>query len=427
MVNHLKKQQKSKEASKKIADVPVVLFISSNVEDRGRSPMKKLETFHCTLGDRFGRDREFYSTTKDEDGMTPLHYAARLLPTGSISWVEHEEERQKWNLLLKGFNQDDLNVQDEDGRTPLSHAAEVGNAWVVDKLIKIGADLYQCDQNGRSPLSWAAQSGERESMEILSWNAGVFDDKDNRGWTPCHYFLQREPESHSQEVRHLAWRKVFSSISVSTRVAADYISTSLLSTPTACGLTLLSRAVQLDRILIVAILLTIEDIDIGVPDGDGKTPLWRAIEAGNREITELLWNYDDVTLRLLATSAQARSDLLEWVVNNKYPFTRRHGPDNQTAFHIMLDIPNIGVMEHHLIQFIIAQVPNLPTDTVEAPTYVSSEFREGTDRRGLTPLALAKEKRLLPIVKLFLRWRAGIDWLWELLDCILRWWSNALT
>jgi hypothetical protein len=195
MVNHLKKQQKSKEASKKIADVPVVLFISSNVEDRGRSPMKKLETFHCTLGDRFGRDREFYSTTKDEDGMTPLHYAARLLPTGSISWVEHEEERQKWNLLLKGFNQDDLNVQDEDGRTPLSHAAEVGSAWVVDKLIKTGADLYQCDQNGRSPLSWAAQSGERESMEILSWNAGVFDDKDNRGWTPCHYFLQREPES----------------------------------------------------------------------------------------------------------------------------------------------------------------------------------------------------------------------------------------
>ncbi|RDH26117.1 ankyrin repeat-containing domain protein [Aspergillus welwitschiae] len=396
MVNRLKKQQKSKEASKKIANVPVVLFISSNVEDRGRSPMKKLETFHCTLGDRFGRDREFYSTTKDEDGMTPLHYAARLLPTGSISWVEHEEERQKWNLLLKGFNQDDLNVQDEDGRTPLSHAAEVGSAWVVDKLIKTGADLYQCDQNGRSPLSWAAQSGERES-------------------------------SHSQEVGHLAWRKVFSSISVSTRVAADYISTSLLSTPTACGLTLLSRAVQLDRILIVAILLTIEDIDIGVPDGDGKTPLWRAIEAGNREITELLWNYDDVTLRLLATSAQARSDLLEWVANNRYPFTRRHGPDNQTAFHIMLDIPNIGVMEHHLIQFIIAQVPNLPTDTVEAPTYVSSEFREGSDRRGLTPLALAKEKRLLPIVKLFLRWRAGIDRLWELLDCILRWWSNALT
>lgn len=146
---------------------------------------------------------------------------------------------------------------------------------------------------------------------------------------------------------------------------------------------MLSRAVQLDRILIVAILLTIEDINIGVPDGDGKTPLWRAIEAGNREITELLWNYDDVTLRLLATSAQGRSNLLEWVVNNRYPFTRRHGPDNQTAFHIMLDIPNIGVMEHQLIQFIIAQVPNLPTDTVEAPTYVSSEFREGADRRGL--------------------------------------------
>lgn len=45
----------------------------------------------------------------------------------------------------------------------------------------------------------------------------------------------------------------------------------------------------------------------------------------------------------------------------------------------MLDIPNIGVMEHHLIQFIIAQVPNLPTDTVEAPTYMVQNFeREPT-------------------------------------------------
>ncbi|GLA55570.1 hypothetical protein AnigIFM63604_002359 [Aspergillus niger] len=390
------------------------------------------------MGDQFRRDREIYLNTKDEKGMTPLHYAAQLLPTGSISKAEHLEERGKWGSLLKGLEQDELNEQDENGRTPMCHAVEAGNAWAVNKLIEAGADPYQCDKNGRSPLSWAAQSGRRELIELLSWRFKFSNDKDNQGWTPCHYFLNREPESiegydfrilpliwnrgHSQEVERLTWGKAFSKISSWSREPSDYMSTSLLSETDTFGLTLLSRAVQLDRILIVAILLTIEDIDIGVPDRDGKTPLWRAVEAGNRAISELLWDDDDITLGLLAANAQ--SDLVEWLVTNGYPLTRRHGPHDETAFHIMLENPNISVMENLLRKALAAQVPDLPEDTVEAPTNVSSFCLKATNRRGLTPLALAKEKRLLPIVKLFLQWRADVDpfkekadWFSLLQDC----------
>ncbi|GLB23671.1 hypothetical protein AtubIFM61612_004270 [Aspergillus tubingensis] len=415
-----------KAVSEKVVHTPEVLFIPSIAEEnKGGYSSKALERFYCTLGDRFGRDREFYSNTKDEHGMTPLHYAAQLLPTGCSFSDEHGEERRKWRLLLEGLDKGDLNEQDDDGRTPLSHAAELENAWAANKLIKAGADPYQSDKNGRSPLSWAAQSGGEELIKLLSWNVGYSNDKDNRGWTPFHYFLQREPEPtkgydfgvlplvwdgrHSLEVGHFKWRKALLKRYVHSRVPANYMSTSLLSEPDAFGITLLSRAVQLDRIMIVAILLTIEDINIGMPDRDGKTPLWRAIEAGNRAIAELLWRYDDVTLRLLATSAHSKSDLLEWLVTNNYSFTRLQGLNKETAFHILLDIPNISIMEHLLQQAIVAQIPDLPMDTVEAPTNVSSEFLEKADRRGLTPLALAKEQRLLPIVKLFLRWRAKVD------------------
>ncbi|KAI3007993.1 hypothetical protein CBS147346_2934 [Aspergillus niger] len=380
----------------KAPDVPVVLFIPSNDEEnRGVYSSETLEKFHCTLGDRFGRDREFYPTTKDENGMTPLHYAARLLPAGCISqWPGYGEEWQKWNSLLKGLDQDDLNGQDEDGRTPMSHAAEIGDVGAMHKLILAGADPYQCDKNGRSPLSWAAQFGRKELIELLSWRSKFSDDKDNQGWTPCHYFLNREPESiegydfmilpliwdrgHSQEVERLTGRKAFSKTSLWSRVPSnsmsspwsrvpsDYMSTSLLSETDNFGLTLLSRAVQLDRILFVKILLTTRDIDIGVPDRDGKTPLWRAIEAGSRAISELLWDDDDITLRLLAANAQY--DLVEWLVTNGYPLARRHGPHDETAFHIMLEISNISVMENLLRKALAAQEPNLPEDTVEAPT-----------------------------------------------------------
>ncbi|GAT21079.1 hypothetical protein RIB2604_00901000 [Aspergillus luchuensis] len=392
-----------------------------------------LEKFHCTLGDRFKRDSETYSHTKDEFGMTPLHYAARLLPT------EYWKGRETWNSLLKGLELDDLNEQDEDGRTPLSHAAETGKAWAVDELIKAGADPYRCDKNGRSVLSWAAQFGHKELIELLSWEFKFSEDKDNQGWTPCHYFLQcfLQSDSHSTSdydlrILPLIWDRSHSrevtglslwvkhrpgqnsqwGIRTWTQIPSKYMKASMLSEHDAFGLTLLARAVRLERYLIVKILLTIEGINIGVADRDGKTPLWRAIEARNRDIAELLWNDDDTTLRLLARNAHTRSESLEWLITNGYPLLRQHGPNKRTAFHIMLDIPNISVMEHHLQQ-IITHVSDLPTDTVEAPTYKRSkyleEILEKADRRGLTPLALAKEKRLIPIVKLFIRWRAKVD------------------
>ncbi|GKZ18349.1 hypothetical protein AbraIFM66951_000907 [Aspergillus brasiliensis] len=391
---------------------------------------KSLDKLYYTLIDRFGRYHGIPATEKDDNGLTPLHYAAKFLKKDTepkASWGYCEEE-WAWDSLLKGVEQDEINVEDENGRTPISHAAEAGNIWSLKKLIEAGSDPCRGDKNGRSPLSWGAQSGRRDVIELLGWNVHHFDDRDNKGWTPFDYYIRSEARRCSDEqystkfldfgALPLIWdRKHASDVKMWSQVPSNYMSTAVLTEHDAFGHTLLSRAVQLNRSLFVQMLLIIKGIDIDVADRDGKTPLLRATEAGNREIAKLLWDDDEVTLRLLATNADVPSVPLEWLITNGYPMDRGHGPNQETAIRILFDIPSISVMEHHLKQALDTEVARKkleaaisPENTIEALPYdVQLSCLAQTDTRGLTPLALAKERRLLPIVQLFLRYRAGTE------------------
>ncbi|OJJ67897.1 hypothetical protein ASPBRDRAFT_134853 [Aspergillus brasiliensis CBS 101740] len=429
------KRTKSQHASNQ----PAASSISTSTKENRRGfSSKGLEELYHTLSDRFGRDHDVQRTEKDDDGLTPLHYAAKILRKDTDHtnlWIYWEEEERVWEWLLKGHEQDELNVEDEDGRTPISHAAEAGNIWTVKKLIEAGCDPCRGDKNGRSPLSWAAQSGRSDVIGQLGWNVHHVDDRDNKGWTPFDYYLRSEARRCSDEqystkfldfgALPLIWdrkhasdvKMCFSVTKMWSQVPSNYMSTAVLTEHDAFGHTLLSRAVQLNRSLFVQMLLTIKGIDIDVADKDGKTPLLRAIEAGNREIAKLLWDDDEVTLRLLATNADVPSVPLEWLITNGYPMDRGHGPNQETAMRIMFDIPDIAVMEHHLKQALDTEVARKkleaaisPENTIEALPYgVRLSCLAQTDTRGLTPLALAKERRLLPIVQLFLRYRAKVE------------------
>ncbi|GLA35033.1 hypothetical protein AnigIFM63309_009921 [Aspergillus niger] len=426
---------KSKNRSTKLARV---LSVSPRYSDDEKiwphnEPEHIREIFY-KLCERFGRDRDFSRAPKDENDRTPLHHAALLLTSDGqfmCSW------KQRWEWLLKGFENDQLNVKDKDGRTPISYAAEIGNWMGVDKLLKAGAAPWNCDINGRSPLSWAAQKGRTEVFSLLAWEVCPLDDKDSKGWTPAHYFLQwlrtrpvkrylARPEDysilelirdgrHSAVVRSPERQRPLENSSAWTQMQPGYTSAAVLNECDAFGYTLLSRAVQLNRYLCVKLLLTVKDIIIHVVDRDGKTPLWRAIEARNRDIAELLWNDDDVTLRLLVTYAHEPSDHLGWLITNGYSMIRGHGQNQETAIRIMFDIPNIAVMEHHLKQALDTEVArklkaaDSPAETIEAlPNDVRLSCLTQTDKRGSTPLALARKRRLLPIVQLFLRYRAEV-------------------
>ncbi|RDH35070.1 hypothetical protein BDQ94DRAFT_168750 [Aspergillus welwitschiae] len=430
-----KESRKSKNRSTKLARV---LSVSPRYSDDEKiwppNEPKHIREIFYKLCERFGRDRDFSRAPKDENDRTPLHHAALSLTSDDdfmYSWG------WRWEWLLKGFENDELNAKDKDGRTPISYAAEIGNMTGVDKLLKIGAIPWDCDNNGRSPLSWAAQNGRTEVIQRLARRVRSLDDKDSKGWTPAHYFLQwlgtcpvepysTQPKDYS--VVSLNWDGTHSAVvnsperqrplqneSAWKEMLFGYTSAAVLNECDDFGYTLLSRAVQLNRYVYVKLLLKVKGIIIDSADTDGKTPLWRAIEAGNRGIAYLLWGGDEVTLRLLATNAHEPSDHLEWLITNGYSMVRGHGQNQETAIRIMFDIPNLAVMEHHLKQALDTEVAEKlkaaesPAKTIEAlPNDMQLSCLTQTDKRGYTPLALARKRRLLPIVQLFLRYRAEV-------------------
>jgi ankyrin repeat protein len=124
---------------------------------------------------------------RDRKGRTPLFYAT------SSEWRSDVIER-----MLKVVAE--IDAKDEDGRTPLSVAAEGGEESTVKLLLKAGADSNALDSSGRTPTSFAAAfhgNGWRVSnyvsvLEALLDNGGNVNIQDNTGMTPLDYASHQE-------------------------------------------------------------------------------------------------------------------------------------------------------------------------------------------------------------------------------------------
>ena len=105
---------------------------------------------------------------KDNDGDTPLHFAAE---TGDKGIVEL--------LIAKGA---DINAQDEFGITPLHEAAqyEYGHKDVVELLVTKGANVNAKTKQGQTALDLAYDSHRADIVEFLKSVGGKAGDKNLR-------------------------------------------------------------------------------------------------------------------------------------------------------------------------------------------------------------------------------------------------------
>lgn len=90
---------------------------------------------------------------KDDNGQTPIHYAARRGHNEGIK-------------LLADYGAS-INVLDSYGFSPYLWAVIAGNNNTVKLLLSLGVDINSTDMDGKSALQWAASQGHRQVVELL--------------------------------------------------------------------------------------------------------------------------------------------------------------------------------------------------------------------------------------------------------------------
>ena len=109
---------------------------------------------------------------QDENGWSPLHYAA-----------EHGGPEKIQALIDAGA---EVNARAKDRRTPLHHATGGETPENIQTLIDAGADVDARDEHGRPPLYFAAQSGTPVNVQALIDAGADLNARDNTGWSPLH-------------------------------------------------------------------------------------------------------------------------------------------------------------------------------------------------------------------------------------------------
>lgn len=108
---------------------------------------------------------------KDDQGQTPLHFAA----AGTREVVE---------LLLAHGAGADVNAKDRFGETPLSVAVVEGKSEIAKLLLAHGADVNTKSHWGWTPLHSAAEAGNSEIVKLLLAHGADVNAKSDVGKTP---------------------------------------------------------------------------------------------------------------------------------------------------------------------------------------------------------------------------------------------------
>ena len=115
-----------------------------------------------------------YFATQDEEGRSPLHFAARR---GNIELAKH---------IINLLPSHSINQADCNGQTAFHYAAESKRVEIIDVLKDSGMDIHSKDQQQRSLLHHAALCGNVDAIKkvIIIVGRQALDLRDIDGRTP---------------------------------------------------------------------------------------------------------------------------------------------------------------------------------------------------------------------------------------------------
>ena len=165
----------------------VLVLIEKGASVNARDEWKKTALHHACSTARINRDFDLRTTiehlvisgqadhkAKDEDGATPLHYAARACNLTSVK------------ALISLLSNDIIFERDSKGKLPLHWAAEVGFTDGLSYLVDSQSRLEAApDKAGNTALHYAAENGhEKFVMNLLQGKLHVdINARDRAGYT----------------------------------------------------------------------------------------------------------------------------------------------------------------------------------------------------------------------------------------------------
>lgn len=189
---------------------------------------------------------------------TPLHYCSQ---SGNVNIMEE---------LVSGMSPNEMqtlcNRQAKDGWSPLLFACQAGTLAIVDFLLKHGARVDVFDENGKAALHLAAEKGHNDVIELLLKYKAFINVRSKKGMTPLHMAARN---GYGNIVRQII-----------TQHGA------MLDALTLNKETPLHLAAERGQLQVCNILLELKS-DANALDNHGQTPLLLAAQNDHSEIVKL--------------------------------------------------------------------------------------------------------------------------------------------
>lgn len=151
---------------------------ANGVDDVGRTPMREtLAYFQKDDVEIVELLLEYGADTESKDDLWPVCYAAKMTPkeydptkeNGTVFKGDYNEiiAQGITEIVLLLLENRDPNIAHAGGTTLLMYAASVGNVYLVNHLLSIGADETLINNSGETAYDIATKNGHQEVVFLL--------------------------------------------------------------------------------------------------------------------------------------------------------------------------------------------------------------------------------------------------------------------